>query len=160
MSAALDRVDAEPREIQPTRHPLIRHLPAALALASAHAPGVASVLEPVAELLPWRYGYQDRPDASVSKTRWAGRNWPVLKHLSAVAKSASVLLLLPRPLLSPASPSCNRTLPCDCGPGGVDGADKRPRCVPVITSCIRPISFMPCTLARSRFWPFIPGLET
>ena len=63
MLGALDRVDGEPREIQPTRHPLIRHLPAALALARAHAPGVASVLEPIAELLPWRYGYQKRTDA-------------------------------------------------------------------------------------------------
>lgn len=63
VSAALDRVCGEPREIRPTSHPLIQHLPAALALAHTHAPEVASVLEPVAELLPWRYSYPPRHDA-------------------------------------------------------------------------------------------------
>jgi hypothetical protein len=63
VSAALNRVDADPREVRLTRHPLIRYLPAALALTRSRAPEVASVLEPVAELLPWRYGYQDRADA-------------------------------------------------------------------------------------------------
>jgi hypothetical protein len=64
VSAALDRVDAQPLDIQPTPHPLIRYLPAALALTRAHSPEVASVLEPIAELLPWRYGYQVRPEAA------------------------------------------------------------------------------------------------
>jgi hypothetical protein len=62
VSAALDRVCGEPREIRPTRHPLIQHLPAALALARTHAPEVASVLEPIAELLSWRYSYPPRYD--------------------------------------------------------------------------------------------------
>lgn len=63
VSAALDRIHAEPRAIQPTRPPLIRHLPAALALTGTHAAEAASVLDRVAELLPWRYGYQERSDA-------------------------------------------------------------------------------------------------
>jgi len=63
VSAALDRVDGEPREFQPTRHPLVQHLPAVLTSTRTHAPEVASVLEPIAELLPWRYGYQSRVDA-------------------------------------------------------------------------------------------------
>jgi hypothetical protein len=63
VSAALDRVDAQPLDIQPTPHPLVRYLPAALALTRTHAPEVASVLEPIAERLPWRYGYQPRTDA-------------------------------------------------------------------------------------------------
>ena len=63
VSAALDRGCGEPREIKPTRHPLIHHLPAALALARTRAPEVASVLEPIAELLPWRYSYPPRHDA-------------------------------------------------------------------------------------------------
>ncbi len=63
VSAALDLGCGEPREIRPTRHPFIQHLSAGLALARAHAPEVASVLEPIAELLPWRYSYPPRHDA-------------------------------------------------------------------------------------------------
>ena len=63
VSAALDRVDAQRLDVQPTPHPLVRFLPAALALTRTHAPEVASVLEPIAERLPWRYGYEPRPDA-------------------------------------------------------------------------------------------------
>ncbi len=63
VSAALDRICGEPREIKPTRHALIHHLPAALALARTRAQEVASVLEPIAELLPWRCSYPPRRDA-------------------------------------------------------------------------------------------------
>ena len=63
VSAALDHTDAEPRDVRPTQHPLVQHLPATLALTRTHAPEVASVLEPIAELLPWRYSYQERVDA-------------------------------------------------------------------------------------------------
>lgn len=63
VSAALDHSDAGPRDVQPTRHPLVQHLPAAIALTRTHAREVAFVLEPIAELLPWRYGYQERVDA-------------------------------------------------------------------------------------------------
>lgn len=48
-----------------TAHPLVRHLPAALAGLERDAPDIAALLRPLADGLPWRYGYEasaDMPD--------------------------------------------------------------------------------------------------
>ncbi|HEY0329642.1 MAG TPA: dimethylsulfonioproprionate lyase family protein [Rhodopseudomonas sp.] len=63
VSAALDRRALSPQPVEPTSHPLTRHLPAALSLTAASAAAVAAALQPIAALLPWRYGYLPRPDA-------------------------------------------------------------------------------------------------
>lgn len=63
VAAALDGLPSHPRLVEPTFHPLTRHLPSALSLAGASDPGAAAPLSPAAALLPWRYGYLPRPDA-------------------------------------------------------------------------------------------------
>lgn len=63
VSAALDRLAPEPGPWEPTFHPLIRHLAAALSLVATRAPDVAAALGPAGGRLPWRYGYLPRPDA-------------------------------------------------------------------------------------------------
>jgi hypothetical protein len=61
----LDRASSEQASYAATGHPLVRHLPAALAGLDRDAPDIAAVLRPLAKGLPWRYGYEasaDRPD--------------------------------------------------------------------------------------------------
>ena len=61
----LDRASTEQAPYTATAHPLVRHLPAALAGLDRDAPDIAAVLRPLAKGLPWRYGYEasaDRPD--------------------------------------------------------------------------------------------------
>ncbi len=53
----------EAAALRPTHHPLTQHLPAVLDLAEATAPEVAAALRPIAQQLPWRYGYTPRDDA-------------------------------------------------------------------------------------------------
>ncbi len=54
---------APPEALQPTDHPLTRHLQAVLDLATDQAPQIAAALRPTADRLPWRYGYAPRGDA-------------------------------------------------------------------------------------------------
>jgi hypothetical protein len=88
-SAALDLIDAEPRTAGPAGRPLTRHLPAALALTRAEAPELACLLEPIAELLPWRYGYVARPDAPGLD---ASMGWAELVGPEAPFRSGQVCL--------------------------------------------------------------------
>jgi len=57
----LDRASAEQAHTA-AAHPLVRHLPAALAGLDRDAPDIAAALRPLAEGLPWRYGYTPRAD--------------------------------------------------------------------------------------------------
>jgi Cupin domain. len=62
----LERLDAADKAFHPaapTGHPLLAHLFRALDLADQSAPQAAGILRPIAGLLPWRYGYDARPDA-------------------------------------------------------------------------------------------------
>jgi hypothetical protein len=43
-------------------HPLVRHLPAALAGLERDAPDIAALLAPLSQDLPWRYGYEASAD--------------------------------------------------------------------------------------------------
>lgn len=61
----------EPLTFTPTGHPVIRHLESVLAAAEDHAPHLAAALRPVADILPWRYGYAPRPDAPGLEHRMA-----------------------------------------------------------------------------------------
>jgi len=54
----LDRASIEQAPYVATAHPLVRHLPAALAGLERDAPDIAAVLGPLADGLPWRYGYE------------------------------------------------------------------------------------------------------
>jgi hypothetical protein len=58
----LDRASTEQAPYAATAHPLVRHLPAALAGLDRDAPDIAGALRPLAEGLPWRYGYEARGD--------------------------------------------------------------------------------------------------
>jgi hypothetical protein len=58
----LDRASTEQAPYAATAHPLVRHLPAALAGLDRDAPDIAAVLRPLANALPWRYGYEARAD--------------------------------------------------------------------------------------------------
>jgi hypothetical protein len=59
----LARVTAPPLPLEATDHPLTRHLPIVLDLASRVAPDIATALRPLCFRLPWRYGYAPRADA-------------------------------------------------------------------------------------------------
>jgi mannose-6-phosphate isomerase-like protein (cupin superfamily) len=61
VSVALSRL-SEPEPADATHHPLTRYLPVAIALSKSNAPDVVSVLAPLANSLPWRYGYAPRAD--------------------------------------------------------------------------------------------------
>lgn len=63
VTSLLDRVSKRAPALQPTSHPLTRYLGPALDLADRLAPDVAAALRPIAERLPWRYGYAPRDDA-------------------------------------------------------------------------------------------------
>lgn len=54
----LDRVAHDPAPYAASAHPLVRHLPEALAGLARDAPELAALLGPLAEHLPWRYGYE------------------------------------------------------------------------------------------------------
>jgi hypothetical protein len=59
----LARVTSPPLALQPTEHPLTRHLPGVLDLAERVAPEIATALRPLGSRLPWRYGNAPRADA-------------------------------------------------------------------------------------------------
>lgn len=61
----------EPLAFHSTAHPAIRHLESALAAAEYHAPQLTAAVRPLAEILPWRYGYAPRPDAPGLEHRMA-----------------------------------------------------------------------------------------
>lgn len=63
VNTLLDAAPAEAAALQPTHHPLTRHLPTVLDLAENSAPTISAALRPIAERLPWRYGYTPRTDA-------------------------------------------------------------------------------------------------
>lgn len=61
----LDRASVDIAPYEATAHPLLRHLPATLSGLERDAPEIAALLRPLAEGLPWRYGYEasaDLPD--------------------------------------------------------------------------------------------------
>lgn len=62
VQALLDRASAQQTPYAATAHPLTRHLAAALAGLDRDAPEIAAALRPLAEGLPWRYGYAPRDD--------------------------------------------------------------------------------------------------
>lgn len=49
--------------LAPSDHPVLRHLPQALAATPPHAAEASSALQQVGRHLPWRYGYARREDA-------------------------------------------------------------------------------------------------
>jgi len=63
VQSLLDRASALQQPYEATAHALIRHLPAALAGLDRDAPDIAAALRPLAQNLPWRYGYDARADA-------------------------------------------------------------------------------------------------
>jgi hypothetical protein len=80
----LTRVTGQSAPLQPTHHPLARHLPAVLDHTRRTAPNVAAALGPIAERLPWRYGYAprgDTPDLD-SAMGWAELVGPVAPIVS------------------------------------------------------------------------------
>lgn len=62
VNALLDAIGDPQLAFEPSHHPLTRHLPAALEGLDRDAPEVAAALGPVADVLPWRYGYAARAD--------------------------------------------------------------------------------------------------
>ncbi|MCW2276492.1 hypothetical protein GJ654_20120 [Rhodoblastus acidophilus] len=54
----LDRIAHDPAPYGANAHPLVRHLPAALAGLERDAPDLAALLGPLAAGLPWRHGYE------------------------------------------------------------------------------------------------------
>jgi hypothetical protein len=62
VQSLLDRASTEQAPYAATAHPLVRHLSAVLAGLDRNAPDIAAALRPLAEGLPWRYGYAARAD--------------------------------------------------------------------------------------------------
>ncbi|PPQ37595.1 Dimethlysulfonioproprionate lyase [Rhodoblastus acidophilus] len=62
VQALLDRASVEQTDYVATAHPLTQHLAATLAGLDRDAPDIAAALRPLAEGLPWRYGYAPRDD--------------------------------------------------------------------------------------------------
>jgi quercetin dioxygenase-like cupin family protein len=61
--ARLARVpDLAPARARPSDHPLTGRLEPSIAAVAAHFPDLAAALAPIADDLPWRYGYAPRAD--------------------------------------------------------------------------------------------------